>query len=279
MNAFNLSPNPKFTHGDVVLVPHRAAKGTIRYIKRESKASQWEYALTCSTGADGRYWFVESELILESEYKKPTPPQPARKLLPERTLVSGHGDWYAWLYPDSSSIYSDNMGTYFAHGKNRCVVEDSEQPHKVARFKTPKDAAMALDELGMGPCSLPENKPIESQAAKDPHASSIHTFASGATRSTETDDTPYELITPIGLRRVAKCYAEGEKKYGRYSCEKGIPISNLIRHSTAHTQKYLSGDRSEDHLAKAAWGFLMACHCEEMTPEINTDLRPERKDI
>lgn len=44
-------------------------------------------------------------------------------------------------------------------------------------------------------------------------------------------------------------------------------------HAIAHLYAYLSGDRSEDHLAHAAWNCLAACHSEELWPELNKNLR------
>ncbi len=109
----------------------------------------------------------------------------------------------------------------------------------------------------------------------------FHQFQTGAVRSTDVDSLAYELISPIGLRRVAETCEEGRKKYGEYNWEKGMPISDLLRHAIAHIYKYLFGDRSEDHLAHAAWNLLAACHSEEMWPTLNVDLRingtPPRK--
>lgn len=101
----------------------------------------------------------------------------------------------------------------------------------------------------------------------------LHTFKTGAVRSTDVDSLAYELISPIGLRRVAETCEEGRKKYGEYNWEKGMPISDLLRHAIAHIYKYLFGDRSEDHLAHAAWNLLAACHSEEMWPILNVNLR------
>jgi hypothetical protein len=83
----------------------------------------------------------------------------------------------------------------------------------------------------------------------------------------------YELITPIGMRRVAEAAHAGAEKYGAYNVEQGLPISVFANHALAHIYAYLSGDRSEDHLGHAAWNMLFACHSEERHPELNTDLR------
>jgi hypothetical protein len=95
----------------------------------------------------------------------------------------------------------------------------------------------------------------------------------GAVRSNSADGEAWELISPIGLRRVAATASEGEKKYTAYNWEKGFGVRNLLRHAIRHCYLYLAGDRSEDHLAHAAWNLLACCHSEELWPELNQDLR------
>ena len=94
------------------------------------------------------------------------------------------------------------------------------------------------------------------------------TFASGAIRSTDAENERWDLITPIGLRRLAETCAEGAKKYGVNNWQKGIPASDLINHAIRHLYLYLAGDVSEDHLAHAAWNLLAVCHFEETKPEL-----------
>ena len=82
----------------------------------------------------------------------------------------------------------------------------------------------------------------------------------------------YDLITPVGLRRLAETYGEGALKYGDRNWEKGIPNDNLLNHLIAHINQYMAGDRSEDHLAHAAWGLFALMHFEE----IHTDMNPSK---
>lgn len=100
-------------------------------------------------------------------------------------------------------------------------------------------------------------------------------YSTGAVRSTDAENTRYDLISPVGLRRVAETCAEGAAKYGDYNWEKGMPISDLLNHGLRHLYLYLSGDRSEDHLAHAAWNVLGAMHSEECWPGLNQNLRGE----
>ncbi len=99
--------------------------------------------------------------------------------------------------------------------------------------------------------------------------SELHKFETGAVRSTDSDDFAYELISPIGLRRLAATCQEGASKYSPYNWEAGMPVANLLRHAIDHIYKYLGGDRSEDHLSHAGWGLFGAMHSEEMWPELN----------
>jgi len=91
-------------------------------------------------------------------------------------------------------------------------------------------------------------------------------FESGAVRGTDTADVRYDLITPVGLRRIAETYAEGAVKYTPRNWEKGIPASNLLNHAMRHVELWRGGDRSEDHLAHATWNLMTIMHFEEVMP-------------
>jgi hypothetical protein len=88
------------------------------------------------------------------------------------------------------------------------------------------------------------------------------TFKSGATRS-KIKPARYDLITPIGLRRVAETYAEGAEIHGERNWENGLPIDDCINRAIRHIYLYLSKDTSEDHIAHAAWNLLATMHFEE----------------
>lgn len=100
-------------------------------------------------------------------------------------------------------------------------------------------------------------------------------FATGAVRSKDANKTRYDLISPIGLRRLAETYHEGAVKYGDHNWEMGFPISDILNHGIRHVYLYLSGDRSEDHLSHAAWNLFAAMHSEESWPHLNENLRAE----
>jgi hypothetical protein len=94
-------------------------------------------------------------------------------------------------------------------------------------------------------------------------------FSTGAVRSSDAEATRYDLISPIGLEAVARTCAEGAAKYSDYNWEAGMPVHDLLNHALRHIYRYLSGDRSEDHLPHAAWGLLAAIHSEQLWPELN----------
>lgn len=93
-------------------------------------------------------------------------------------------------------------------------------------------------------------------------------FATGAVRGTDAAGVRFDLITPIGLRRLAETCAEGAAKYGDHNWQKGIPASEMLNHAIRHLYLWLGGDATEDHLAHAAWNILGVCHFEEALPEM-----------
>lgn len=97
-------------------------------------------------------------------------------------------------------------------------------------------------------------------------------YDTGAVRSADCEQTRYDLISPIGLERLARTYAEGAEKFGAFNWENGMPVNDLLNHAIAHVYKFLGGDRSEDHLAHAAWNLLGAIHSLELWPELNAGM-------
>ena len=89
----------------------------------------------------------------------------------------------------------------------------------------------------------------------------LQRYESGAVRSHLTER--YDLVPAIGLRAVAQTMAEGAARYGEHNWQKGMPIGDTLNHAIAHLYKYLSGDRTEQHLSHAAANLLMAIHMEE----------------
>lgn len=109
-------------------------------------------------------------------------------------------------------------------------------------------------------------------------------FETGAVRSADKNHVMYQLISPIGMRRMAETMKEGFNKYGAYNWERGMPIGDLLNHAIAHIYAFLSGIPSvdaktgkvEDDLAHAAWNLFAAMHIEETHPELDHGLRPTK---
>ena len=72
----------------------------------------------------------------------------------------------------------------------------------------------------------------------------------------------YDLVPPVGIRKVALAMAEGAERYGDLNWH-GLPISNCTNHALKHIYQWIDGDRSEDHLGHAAANLLMAAELEQ----------------
>lgn len=104
-----------------------------------------------------------------------------------------------------------------------------------------------------------------------------HEFDTGAVRSADRDEERWDLISPVGMRHLARTYAEGAKKFGAFNWENGMPVTDLINHGLAHVFAWLDGNRDEDHLGHAVWNFIGAIHSLEKWPELNRGwLRDEK---
>lgn len=91
-------------------------------------------------------------------------------------------------------------------------------------------------------------------------------FKSGAVRGKEDSIARFDLITPVGLRRLAETYGEGAIKYSDENWLKGIEAKNLMNHAMTHINKFMDGDKTEDHLAHAVWNLMAIMHFEEKMP-------------
>lgn len=114
---------------------------------------------------------------------------------------------------------------------------------------------------------------VRSLEAGEGDRTELTKFDTGAVRSADRQNVRYDLISPIGLRRVAETCNEGAVKYDDFNWEKGMPVHDLLNHAIAHCYLYLSGDDSEDHLGHAAWNLLAACHSQELWPHLNNGNR------
>lgn len=119
-------------------------------------------------------------------------------------------------------------------------------------------------------------QPIYEKGCKD--SGERQYFETGAVRDIQTGKGRFDLISPVGERRLAVRYEEGAKKYGDRNWQKGIPIGRCLDSAKRHINEYLAGDISEDHLAAAAWNIFTAMDMEENNHSMqDIDTRPDYK--
>jgi hypothetical protein len=111
--------------------------------------------------------------------------------------------------------------------------------------------------LNLGDIKMAEFKEVKDSGKRQE-------FNTGSVRDTSDGKGRYDLITPLGLARLAKHYENGSKKYGDRNWELGQPICRYLDSALRHIYRHLEGDRSEDHLSAGAWNLLAAIHTEEM---------------
>lgn len=92
-------------------------------------------------------------------------------------------------------------------------------------------------------------------------------FETGSRRDTREGKGRYDLLPCRGMRRLAKHFENGGKKYGDRNWEKGQPLSRYLDSALRHTFAYLEGKRDEDHAAAAAWNLMCFLDTEERIRE------------
>ncbi len=93
-------------------------------------------------------------------------------------------------------------------------------------------------------------------------------FETGMVRDIRTGKGRFDLITPIGLRRLAQVYERGAAKYADRNWESGSPFGRFLDSAERHINDYKAGLRDEDHLAQAAWNLMAIMHLEKTKPEL-----------
>lgn len=94
-------------------------------------------------------------------------------------------------------------------------------------------------------------------------------YESGSVRSADANHLDFTSIPLVGLIAVARTSAEGAEKYGRLNYMKGMPVHDLLNHAMRHQVMHLLGDRSEPHLAHAAWNILAAIQSQTLDPHLS----------
>lgn len=105
-------------------------------------------------------------------------------------------------------------------------------------------------------------------------------FETGAVRDIQIGKGRFDLISPVGERRLARRYEQGAEKYGDRNWQKGIPIGRCLDSAKRHINQYLEGNNEEDHLSAAAWNLFTAMHMEVYNPDMqDIDTRPDYKNV
>ncbi len=88
-------------------------------------------------------------------------------------------------------------------------------------------------------------------------------FGTGSVRDTREDKGRFDLISPIGVKRLAQLYERGAAKYGDRNWEKGQPLSRYLDSALRHLYQLLANENDEDHAAAVAWNVFSFMHTEE----------------
>lgn len=92
-------------------------------------------------------------------------------------------------------------------------------------------------------------------------------FQTGSRRDIRDGKGRFDLLPARAIRRLARHFEAGGKKYGDRNWEKGQPISRYMDSALRHAFSYLEGQRDEDHLIAAAWNLMCAADTEERIRE------------
>lgn len=95
-------------------------------------------------------------------------------------------------------------------------------------------------------------------------------FSTGMQRSNDADHLNFTAIHPVAMIALAKVLGTGSIKYGNRNYELGCTVDDNLNHVLRHVYLYLSGDRTETHLANAFCGIMFAI--------VNGTLHPELQD-
>ena len=81
-------------------------------------------------------------------------------------------------------------------------------------------------------------------------------FSTGSKRDTREGKGRFDLIPTYPLRRLAKHYENGAKKYGDHNWSRGQQLSRYLDSCMRHLMGVLEGATDEDHAAAVAWNMF-----------------------
>lgn len=89
-------------------------------------------------------------------------------------------------------------------------------------------------------------------------------FETGAVRDTSEGKGRYDLIPVYALKRLARHYENGAKKYGDNNWKKGMPLRRYYDSAMRHLGNWMEGNRDEDHLAAVLFNVMAIIETEQM---------------
>lgn len=100
-------------------------------------------------------------------------------------------------------------------------------------------------------------------------------MSTGSLRDTRDGKGRYDLLPVRALRRLARHFEAGSKKYGDRNWERGQPLARMMDSALRHAFTALAGETDEDHIIAAAWNLLCVADIQE---RIREGLLPESLD-
>lgn len=83
-------------------------------------------------------------------------------------------------------------------------------------------------------------------------------YKTGAVRDASTGKGHFHSIPPQALRRIAKRFEDGARKYAKDNWMKGIPLSHYQDSMIRHVLAWAEGDTTEDHIGAILWNAACA---------------------
>ncbi len=94
--------------------------------------------------------------------------------------------------------------------------------------------------------------------------SSKTAYNSGSMRDSQVGKGRYDLIPTVAMKRLARHFETGAKKYAARNWEKGQPLSQYYNSTMRHLEAILDLDLSEDHMAAVMWNIACMMHHVDM---------------
>jgi hypothetical protein len=88
-------------------------------------------------------------------------------------------------------------------------------------------------------------------------------FETGAVRDASLGKGCPHMIPPEAIRKIARRFEDGARKYERNNWMKGIPLSRYYDAIIRHTMLWAEGDIAEDHLGAVGWNMAAATWTEQ----------------